>query len=167
MSDLKVLLGLKSIPEGSQLILQHVIQKRESIELTIFHEIGLLYRTLDTIAQVYPEFASAATNCYDSIFRDYGFSQGSFTRELMSATEWKNRMFLAWNMVLGEEREVARKIDYEQFHNYWPTLDFCSPSWDDEVEKWSSGLMGFCRVVQIADYCEVGPYTDSDRRVKH
>lgn len=37
-----------------------------------------------------------------------------------------------------EWQDAATELDYDKFHNYWPSLDFCEPEWDAEVTKWVS-----------------------------
>ena len=60
-----------------------------------------------------------------------GFSKTQ-SEALLNAKRWDARMALAWSHLTPAERKMAKKLDYAEYENYWPELDFleldCSSS---------------------------------------
>ncbi|AAY37695.1 hypothetical protein [Pseudomonas syringae] len=64
-------------------------------------------------------------------------------KPLLTAPNWKTRMLAAWSIIGGAERALAAQLDYSDVHNYWPSVDFCEPDWDEEVKHWASCLTSY------------------------
>ncbi|MFJ5282849.1 hypothetical protein ACIP66_03200 [Pseudomonas sp. NPDC088429] len=97
----------------------------------------MLYNFADAVALHQPNYAHVAVDFFNS--RLYGLGgKLDIGDALLAAEDWKERMCCAWAVIDKKSRTEALKLDYRKFQNYWPTLDFCTPSWDFQVEEWMS-----------------------------
>lgn len=59
---------------------------------------------------------------------------------LLSSPNWSIRMSTAWCLIGDAERSIARQLDYDVIHNFWPDTSFCEVGWDEEVKCWVTSL---------------------------
>jgi hypothetical protein len=132
----------------------HTPAKIETITLSFFQSIGLLYQMADHIVDRQPQCAPIAIHFFKSRLIELGFP--SETSEiLLGAHNWKTRMYFAWTMMNEVERKKATAFDYNEYQNYWPTLDFCRPDWASEVEIWMSSPESDDDVIDFIDIANV------------
>lgn len=106
----------------------HSTSKTESAGLSLFQRIGLLYREFDLIDAKVPLNPFAAKAYFYSQL-DAAGGDLSMGHSLLSATDWDSRMDLTWELLSRHERLKTRRIDYDVYENYWPSLDFLTRSW--------------------------------------
>lgn len=115
------------------------IKEQKSKKLSKFQSLGSLFRSADMMAEgdvvdklnVLQDFG----NKVDSLGFDY-----YAPLHLLSSPNWKIRMSTAWCLIGDAERNIARQLDYDIIHNFWPDTSFCEVGWDDEVKRWFTSL---------------------------
>lgn len=141
MSQAKSSLYADQSPKDNVRICAHTIEKKESRKLSRFQALGHLCgwadglvgddsnagNTIGVILSFGVEIDALGFDYYDPV-------------HLLSAPNWKIRMYAAWCIIGSEERAVASNLEYDEFHNYWPSIEFCDPGWNDEVIHWVSKL---------------------------
>ena len=137
MSDLKITFTVTQSHEGNLLNSFHSIKKQESAKHSVFQCIGLLYHGLDAANEYDPRFTPALVETFSAALLKFGFPACA-PMHMLSTTNWKERMYIVWCFFYKEWQDAATELDYDNFHNYWPSLDFCEPEWDAEVTKWVS-----------------------------
>ncbi|AQW68229.1 hypothetical protein [Pseudomonas parafulva] len=121
MSQFKIFF---EISDG-KLNIKHSIERQESEELSKFQALGLLYHMLDSAIQVSQELGQSAISVARGIFGGEGWASEVVDR-LLAAQSWEERMRAAWAAVDNKAREVALRLDYNIFQNYWPNQEFCN-----------------------------------------
>lgn len=124
MSEFKIFF---EISDG-KLSVKHSVERQESEELSKFQALGLLYHMLDSVVQLSREFEQSAISVARGIFGGEGWPS-EVVDQLLAAQTWEDRMRAAWAAVDNEAREVALRLDYNTFQNYWPNQDFCNTRW--------------------------------------
>lgn len=137
MSDLKITFKVTRSKKGNFLNSIHNIKKQESAELSVFQYIGLLYHALDAANEYDPRFTPAGIKSFRAAILELGFPECA-PMHMLSTTDWKIRMYTVWSFIYKKWQIAAVELDYEKFHNYWPSLEFCESGWDAEVENWIS-----------------------------
>jgi hypothetical protein len=137
MSDLKISFSVTESHDGYLLNSTHSIKKQQSAIYCLFQYIGLLYHEFDAANEYDSNFTPAVTESFSACILKLGFPKCT-PMHMLSTTDWKERMYIAWGFTNDEQKNTARELDYEEFHNYWPSLEFCEPGWDTEVNKWFS-----------------------------
>lgn len=137
MSDLKISFSVTESHDGYLLNSSHSIKKQQSAIHCVFQYIGLLYHELDAAHEYDSKFTPAMVERFSACILKLGFPKCMPTH-LLSTTNWKERMYIVWGHINENQKNTARELDYEEFHNYWPSLEFCEPGWDAEVNKWFS-----------------------------
>ncbi|WP_192564502.1 hypothetical protein [Pseudomonas gozinkensis] len=135
MPDLKISFSVSQTPEGSNLSSFHSIKKQDSIDHSAFQYIGLLYHNLDATDEYDSRFTPAAVESFSASILNLGFPECA-PIHMLATSNWKERMYIIWGFISEKSQKNARALDYEEFHNYWPSLEFCEPGWDNEVKKW-------------------------------
>ncbi|MBU6959015.1 hypothetical protein KRR23_14850 [Pseudomonas sp. CVAP len=135
MSTFSIDVRLLKTNAGRVLEAEHTTQKKESITSSTFQGIGLLYHMADAVILRQPNYAHVAIDFFNSRLCGLG-GKLDIGDVLLSADSWKERMYCAWTVIDKKSRADALKLDYEEFQNYWPTLDFCAEDWSSEVEAW-------------------------------
>ena len=120
---------------GRVLETEHPTEKKESIMRSIFQGIGLLYHMADEVAIRQPDYGYVAIEFFNSRLHGLG-EKLDIGDVLLSADSWKERMYYAWIVIDKKSRTDALKLDYKEFQNYCPTLDFCAKDWEFLVEEW-------------------------------
>ncbi|RON51775.1 hypothetical protein [Pseudomonas frederiksbergensis] len=120
---------------GLVLETEHTTEKKESITRSIFQCIGLLYHMVDAVTHRQPNYSHVAIEFFNSRLFGSG-GKLDIGDVLLSADSWEERMYCAWIVVDKKSRAKALKLDYGEFQNYWPTLDFCEKDWERQVEEW-------------------------------
>lgn len=137
MSDLKISFSVTQSHDGYLLNSFHSIKKQQSAIHCVFQYIGLLYHELDAANEYDSKFTPAVAESFSACILKLGFPECT-PKHLLSITNWKERMYIAWGFIHEKSQKNARELDYEAFHNYWPSLEFCEPDWDTEVNRWFS-----------------------------
>ncbi|GFZ74376.1 hypothetical protein PSE10C_51180 [Pseudomonas amygdali pv. eriobotryae] len=114
----------------------HSIDKTESRLISKFQYLGYLLRQAD---------ASVAYNDFlgPSVVIQFGFDVNTLGYDeyapvhILCAPDWKIRMYAAWCVIGGAERDLASNLNYDDIQNYWPNADFLAPDWADEVRNWA------------------------------
>lgn len=114
----------------------HPIDKQESRKINKFQYIGFLLREADAVV---------AQNEYlaVSVMIQFGFDidtlgYGTYApMHILSAPNWKIRMYAAWCVIGSADRDAALKLNYDDTQNYWPNTDFLEPGWVDGVRHWA------------------------------
>ncbi|MCJ7853001.1 hypothetical protein [Pseudomonas monteilii] len=129
MTDFKIFIELID----DKLNVRHSIEKHDSEDLSKFQALGLLYHMIDSVAQLKLGLEHSAVLVAREIFGREGWSDEVIER-LLAAQNWESRMIAAWKAVDEDARKAARSLDYQSFHNYWPSLEFCIPGWSANVK---------------------------------
>jgi len=121
--------------------ISRTIEKKESRTLSRFQCLGQLCGWADAIAGEGSKAGNpiAAIVGFGTELDTLGFDYYDPVH-LLSAPNWKIRMYAAWCIIGSEERAIATSLDYNEVHNYWPNIDFCDSGWSDEVDHWVSKL---------------------------
>lgn len=116
-------------------------EKKESTNLSRFQALGHLCGWADGLVGVDDSAANTigAILGFGAELVALGFKYYDPVH-LLSAPNWKIRMYVAWCIIGGGERALATNLDYNEVRNYWPSIEFCDPSWNDEVSHWISKL---------------------------
>lgn len=119
----------------------HTTEKKESKALSRFQALGNLCAWADALVgdRSDPAATIGAILGFGVKLDASGFEHYDPVH-LLSAPNWKLRMYVAWCVVGGEERALATHLDYNEVRNYWPSTEFCDPGWNDEVSHWVSKL---------------------------
>ncbi|WP_201170834.1 hypothetical protein [Pseudomonas sp. S31] len=108
--------------------IKHSIERQESEELSKFQALGLLYHMLVSAIQLSQELGRSTINVAQGIFGGEGWASEVVDR-LLATQNWEERMRAAWAAVDNKAREVALRLDYNLFQNYWPNQDFYNSRW--------------------------------------
>ena len=135
MSDLKISFNVTQSHEGYHLDTFHSIKKQESANHSAFQYIGLLYHGVDAANEYDSRFTPAVAESFSASILKLGFPECA-PMHMLSTTNWKERMYIVWSFIYEKSHKAARELDYENFHNYWPNIEFCETGWDAEVQKW-------------------------------
>ncbi|PPA02220.1 hypothetical protein C4E44_20570 [Pseudomonas sp. MWU12-2312b] len=157
MSQAKSSLHADQSPKDNVRICAHTIEKKESRKLSRFQALGHLCgwadgrvgddsnagNTIGVILGFGVEIDALGFDYYDPV-------------HLLSAPNWKIRMYAAWCIIGSEERAVATNLNYDEFHNYWPSVEFCDSGWNDEVILWLSTLTPYGEPFEFRVAASVG-----------
>nr|WP_281439286.1 hypothetical protein [Pseudomonas moorei] len=157
MSQAKSSLHADQSPKDNVRICAHTIEKKESRKLSRFQALGHLCgwadgrvgddsnagNTIGVILGFGVEIDALGFDYYDPV-------------HLLSAPNWKIRMYAAWCIIGSEERAVATNLNYDEFHNYWPSVEFCDSGWNDEVILWLSTLTPYDEPFEFRVAASVG-----------
>ena len=114
--------------------------KLDSQGESIFQAIGISYSILDRMIAHNASCANAAADFFMTTLMKDGWSWNT-SHQLVMETDWKRRMYRAWNVLNAENRANAAALDYEVYQNYWPNLDFCADGFEAEMERWISEVL--------------------------
>lgn len=134
----KVLITLKPCDQDQieSLDVQLVFDKKESIGLSTFQTLGRLHREIDAVHDFELKYITMAFNYFQGFFCDQlDWPAHIPLLILFMGPTWDSRMRIAWGLLSNEEKAVALELDYELFHNYWPSLDFLHVDWRAEVDN--------------------------------
>jgi hypothetical protein len=113
------------------------IKKRESVEISKFQAIGYYLRKADQI--VANETFQGPSAMIQFGFDVYTLGYDEYAPvHILSAPNWKIRMYAAWCILSTDERVIAANSNYDDLYNYWPNVDFREAGWDDEVRQWAA-----------------------------
>jgi hypothetical protein len=113
----------KNINSQSDFTVSHKTSKLESAEKSMFQQIGLVYHKADEVAERTSENPYAAKSFFVAKILRVGLTVEQ-AEILLSASSWDLRTQLAWSFMTSLERKRAKRIQYSEYENYWPTLDF-------------------------------------------
>lgn len=121
---------------GPVLEAKHSTTKKDSVMLSIFQGIGLLYQIADEVADRQPRYSHVAIDFFKSRLFKFGLDIDA-AELLLSAPNWRTRMHFTWILASRGARAEALKLDYAVYQNYWPTLEFCEQGWPAKVKRWT------------------------------
>lgn len=123
---------------GDYEVTDHAIERKESRKLSRFQALGYLLCWVDALTEddSDPGRSISAIFSFDGEVADLGFERHDAVH-ILTAPNWKTRMFAAWCVIGAADRAVAKQLDYTDLHNYWPNTDFCSPDFDEEAAQWA------------------------------
>lgn len=130
--------------KGDYEVADHSVEKKESRKLSRFQALGYLLCWVDALAEDESDPGRSISTIFgfDSEFAALGFDPYDPVH-ILTAPNWKTRMFAAWCVIGANERAIARQLDYGDLHNYWPNTDFCSPEFDEEATHWVSSASAY------------------------
>lgn len=139
MSDPVNISCIERSKKGSSKNFAYSAKELNSQELSKFQYLGALFHTADSMAE---------GDFIDSIQAPWFFGVGvdelGFDYyapvHLLSSPNWKIRMCTAWCLIGDAERKIARQLDYNEVHNFWPDFAFLDLGWDNEVMDWAAFL---------------------------
>ncbi len=125
-------------------IADQAIEKNESRHLSKFQALGYLLCWVDALTEDGSDVSGpvGAMFGFDAEVAAMGFEPYDPVH-ILTAPNWRTRMLAAWSVLGGAERAIAAQLDYNDVHNYWPSVDFCKPDWDEEVKHWASCLTSY------------------------
>ncbi|WP_122581858.1 hypothetical protein [Pseudomonas viridiflava] len=128
------------------------LDRLESSKLTFFQHLGFMYRWIDARIGLEPKCIEEVVGAFTTAILDCGWPD-CIPSHLLEAGTWKTRMYTAWCLTNRTQQRVAIDLDYDEYHNYWPNLDFCAGGWDPEAIRWSSFLTDTGAVeFEVAEY---------------
>lgn len=114
----------------------------------LFQALGMLLRWVDAVAEFDPALMPLATEYFTATVSRFDVAK-CVPFHLLTAADWKARMMVAWISIEDEEQRLAIQMDYTQYVNYWPTIDFCEPAWQEEAQKWASDPSAYDPLVEF------------------
>lgn len=130
--------------KGDYEVTDHAIDRKESRKLSRFQALGYLLCWVDALAEDDSDLGRSISGIFsfDRHVADLGFETYDPVH-ILTAPNWKTRMFAAWCVIGSAERAIAKQLDYADVHNYWPTTEFCSPEFDEEAAQWASSASAY------------------------
>lgn len=139
MSNLVVVSYLDLLKQRDPIRATYNAKELQSKEISKFQSLGSLFRLADSMADGDVVDKIDALQEFGSKVDSLGFDYYA-PLHLLSSPNWKIRMSTAWCLIGKAQRDVARQLDYDEVHNFWPDTSFCEASWDDEVRCWAATL---------------------------
>jgi hypothetical protein len=115
----------------------HSIEKQESMLISKFQSIAYFLRKIDTVVAHDSFLGSLSRIHFGCAVDTLGYDEYAPVH-ILSAPNWKIRMYAAWCILGSDERNIAASLNYDDFQNYWPDISFRDPGWDDEVKQWAA-----------------------------
>jgi hypothetical protein len=112
-----------NINSKSDFTVSHETSKLESAGKSLFQKIGLIYHKADAVAERTNENPYASKSFFVAKILRAGLTVEQ-AEILLSVRSWDLRMQLAWSFMPALEHKRAKRFQYSEYENYWPTLDF-------------------------------------------